>query len=242
MRKFKDREVVLKNGEKVTGMVVPISPAKVLVQTDEMCLELWETEIQSLDGKERFRNLIGTYDTTIHEETMIHQYKEDGSMVSLHKMKHTNTSDRILGKLSFLHTSDGGMTKELEEHFNRQEHFDNFGHLLPITIEEKLENGWKYNLEFPIPVAPGEVYEITLKAMWPRWAHHEDDHWVTSHHILRSLESIYTVMFMLPEGAEFSSAEPQPLRQFNFIGKPTITWKRYLPADEDIIFEAKYKL
>ena len=46
MREFKVREAMLKNGEKVTGMIVPIYPAKILLQTDDMCLELSETEIQ----------------------------------------------------------------------------------------------------------------------------------------------------------------------------------------------------
>jgi hypothetical protein len=176
MCEFKVREVILKNGEKITGTVVPVFPAKVLVQTDEICFELWETEIQSLDGKKDFRNLIEPYDSPIREAITIHQYNEDGSMISLDKMKNVNTGDQILGKVRFLHTSEGGITKELEELFNRQEHFDSFGNLLPITIDERLENGWTYSIELTVPVAPGNIYETTIKNRWPRWAEHKDDY------------------------------------------------------------------
>ena len=242
MCKFKVREVILKNGEKVTGTVVPVFPAKVLVQTDEICLELSETEIQSLDGKKDFRNLIEPYDSSVREETMIHQYNEDGSMVSLNKLKETNNSEHILGKLRFLRASEGGITKEFEELFNQQEYFDSFGYQLPVTIEERLENGWKYNVEFPVPVAPGDVYEITLKDRWPKWAKYEDNHWHARHHIIQTAKAtIYTQMFILPKGAKVSSVTPQPLRQFDFNGKPTIIWKRYMPPNEAATFEAIYK-
>jgi len=242
MNEFKVRKAVLKNGEEITGMIVPIYPAKVLLQTDEICLELSETDIQSLDGKKDFRSLIKPYDRATFEAMIIHQYNEDGSSVSLNKMRLVNTSDQVLGRVRFMHTSSGSMTKELEEQFNRSEHFDVFGHLLPVTIDERLENGWKYSVELPIPVAPGEAYEITCKETWSKWAEREGDHWVARHYSSCTGDAIYTLMLILPRGAEFSSATPQPLRQFDFNGKPTVTWKRYMLRSEAVTFEATYKL
>ena len=173
---------------------------------------------------------------------MIHQYNEDGSMISLDKWKDFNTSDHILGRIRFHRSAKGGITKEFEEVFNRQEYFDAFGHQLPVTIEERLEDGWTYSVELRVPVAPGDVYEITLKDTWPKWAKYEENHWHARHHILHAVEAtIYTLMFILPKGAKVSSATPQPLRQFDFNEKPTITWKRYMPPNEPVTFEVIYK-
>jgi len=236
------REVMLKNGELIKGTLVPIFPARFLLQTDEMCLELSETDIQSLDGKDDFRNLLKFDSVLINKEVMIHYYDEDGSMVSLHKMEHVNTSDNILGKVKLLRTSSGGITKEFEELFNQQEYYDSFGNSLPITIEKRLENGWEYSIELPVPVAPGEVYELTIRDRWSHWAKFEDNRWHTRHYTGPTGESIYTLIFIFPERSQILSITPQPLRQFNFNGKPSVTWKRYMPANESISFEVAYNL
>lgn len=243
MGDLKVRETVLKNGEEITGMVVPIYPAKILLQTDDICLELSETEIQSLDGKEDFRNLIEPPERAIFEAMTVFQYNDDGSCTSLMRRKSLNDSDHILGKLRWLYTTTGEMTEEVEEHFMQQKHFDAFGNFLPFTIESKLENGWEYSVEFPVPVAPGDYYEITYKHDHiGKWAELEDDHWVARYHGRWTSDTIFTLMFMLPQGAKFSSATPQPLRQFDFNGKPVVTWKRYMPKDEPVTYEAKYTL
>jgi hypothetical protein len=243
MFELKVMDVILKNGEKLTGTIIPLYPAKFLVQTDDACFELSETEIQSVSGAEDFHNLIKSYNSAFVKETMVHQYNEDGSMISLHKMEHVNTSDNVLGKVRFLRTSSGGITKEFEELFNHQELFDTFGNLLSITIDERLENGWTYTVELPIPVPPGDTYEIITKDRWPTWATYQGDHWHTRHYLQGiSVGGIYVLIFILPKRAETISVTPQPLRQFDFCGKPTITWKRYISPDEPAIFEATYKL
>jgi hypothetical protein len=239
---FEIIEVTLKNGELIKGILVPIFPAKFLLQTDEMCLELSETEIKSLDGEEDFRNSIKFNSVSINREVMIHRYNEDGSMVSLHKMEHVNTSDNILGKVTLVRTSSGGITKEFEELFNQQKYYDSFGNSLPITIEKRLENGWEYSIELPVPVAPGEVYELTIRDAWSRWAEFKDNQWHARHYTGPTSESIYTLIFMFPEKSQILSIDPRPLRQFDFNGKPSVTWKRYMPANERVSFEVVYNL
>jgi len=237
----KIRQIVLKTGEKIEGTLVLISPARVLVQTDELFLELSATEIRSVDGKREFSGLANVCNE-VCEATTVHQYNADGSMVSLEKSKEVNASDQILGKLRYEHTCGDAITEEAREVFDQQEHFDTFGNLLPFTVEETLENGWVYSIEFPIPVAPGESYEITRKCKWSKWANREDDHWVAGHHISWRADTLYMLISILPSGAKLHSITPQPLRQFDLGGKPIITWKRYMPIGGASRFEARYEL
>lgn len=94
-----------------------------------------------------------------------------------------------------------------------------------------------------VPVVPGESYEITLKQKWTKWAENKDDYWHILHfsrHTGRG--TIETLTSILPKDAEVFDVVPEPLRQFDFNGKPVITWKRYMPVDEPMTFEAKYRL
>lgn len=245
MSKFEVREVVLKNGEKISGTVIPLYPAKLLVQTDEMCLELSETEIQSLDGKKDFCSLIEFCEKPIRETIEIRQYNENGTTSSWSKQKGVNNSEQVLVKLGFLHRRlDGKITSEDKKHFESLQYFDSFGNLLPITVEKEMEDGWEFSVEFVLPVAPGEPYEITTKQIGPMSVtEKKNSYWHIQYPIRHTGRgTIYTLISIFPKGAEVFDVTPESLRRFDFNGKPVITWKRYMPVDEPMTFEAKYKL
>lgn len=240
------RTIVLENGDTLHGLIIPLSSARFLVQTSELCLDLSETEIQSVDGESDLRRILGPPREELNRTNYLHEVNEDGSETVWEQSVEVHKGPGMKEYLTFVFQADRELSeeerRELSEVVDSLEYRDGFGKLLPISGKEEMETGWKYTITFDVPVAPGEAIELITKKVWPRWARKEGDEWVRRHYIGHTEGTLTTVTIKLPKGAQCTHVEPEPLRKMTFNGQEIIVWRRYIAKKEAFRPVVRYRL
>ena len=240
------RTIVLKNGDVLEGLILPLSSARFLVQTPEICLDLSETEIESVDEESDLRQMLEPSEA-LYPTNHLFELHEDGSMTDCERSTEVHKGPGMKEHLTFVIQADRQLSEEerrdLGEVVDSLEYRDGFGKILPITTKEETENGWKYTVTFDVPLAPSESIELTRKQVWPKWGCKEGDEWVWGYHIAPGGGGrLTTITLKLPKGAESTRVKPEPLRKTVLKGQEVIVWRRYITEDLSFYPQVRYHL
>ncbi|NKB68531.1 MAG: hypothetical protein GKR89_15830 [Candidatus Latescibacteria bacterium] len=241
------RQIVLENGQALTGQIVPLTWARFLVQEDDLCLQLNEEEIRSVDGDDDLRRAVGQAPVEIGQTSYFHEVDENGGGTDwVWSLERHQGSKPKTGQTFSFGRSDRPLSKserrELGTVVESMEYRDKWGRTLPTQVEEEGEMGWKLQVSFDVPVLPGQSVELVHKKTWPRWSRREGDHWVRRQYIRPAAGSLTTIAIRLPTGAAYSEVEPTPLWQTALNGRQSCGWRRYIGREEAFMPVVKYTM
>ena len=240
------RTIVLENGDMLQGQIIPLSSARFLVQTADLCLDLSETEIRSVDGESDLRRILDPPQEEFNRKSYLHEVNEDGSETVWERSVEMHKGPEVKEELTFDFVSVRELSEEewrdLGKVVDSLEYRDAFGKVLPITKMEKMENGWRYTIRFDVPVVPGEAIELISRKVWPRWARREGDEWVRRHYVGHTEGTLTSVIIKLPKGARSTHTEPAPLRRTTFNDQEILVWRRYIAEKEAFRPIVRYRL
>lgn len=232
-------DLKLSNGKVLKdAVVVRMSPATYIVQTNDALLELSEDEIDSDSLRQRdFKDERAPVVTNHYFE--IHA---DGTATSYWTMPITNNSRYALDEIRM------GLAPWERAMVDQRVFVDDRGQVLKSEYDPPRKKWAKdpkkriqHNLQLNQPLAPGEKMTFTGRETSSR-IHKTDDGLLFKFHGDYSEDRHLTLKVKIPQGAKIQRISPAPSVKFEHEGCEYLVWRRYYQKAEVYPIEVIYNL
>lgn len=212
------------NGESdpLTGYLRRISQARYLIQTEDAYLEILGDMIQSVDGKPGVPS-DPSDDELLVFATFYEQIQPDGDVVIWTRNHVTNQSNKVMTS-----TRWGVAQHELQLH-QEMEVYDSYGNRLELTLTPWTEGRHRAEVKFLVPVAPGEIIDLSQRIVRHGAAKLEDGAWSYSFAGDFAEDRFLTRKVELPAGAQMVETDTD-WQKLDHEGRTLLILRRYFPA------------
>ncbi|MFH1276756.1 MAG: hypothetical protein ABIK65_00025 [Candidatus Eisenbacteria bacterium] len=233
----KTHTITLSGGDKMEGLVVPLTECAFLVQTEDASIEVPLERIETVDGSKDITTLFRSGENPLLREDVFERVLENGDVILHSTHSRENRGPRILDHLSW------GIAGHEESLLADWKVFDIYGNELTMTVEEPDEKGRRQaRASFIRPILPGEPIRFSDRIVFHDRIQHEGDHLRYRHRGDYPEDRLVTKMILLPAGARVIAATPEPLRRFDLGGAPCLVWRRFFARGEVYPIEVDYEL
>lgn len=230
-----ERELVLRNGERVRGQFLTLGSERYLLQTQEECVLLLAQDVQSVDGKTL--PVVALDAVVIRELETFEEIDRTGSLLVRTRFRVHAPARGVLTEV------DWGLAAHEVAWLADYHVLDGFWRELRYRVEDAANGGKKVFVELDRPLLAGEDLELSIVFRQPGLVKQEGAEWVYRHRGDYPDPRLVTRTLFLPAGATVVSVTPAATHQQTARdGKTTVIWRRYFAAAEVFPFEVRYRL
>jgi hypothetical protein len=230
------REIVLANGETVSGLLLPANEPSFVLQTEDRSWIVRSKDIRRVDGEPFPQPTSVAGDVVIAHETF-EDVLPDGTIDVHSSIRHRNYGQTPTRELRW------GMAPHELVYLDSYRMLDQFGNSMPLEVyEDGPDSGKRVKVTLVRPLFPGEEAWYTARFIETRGTGRDGDQWVYRHVGDYPEHRLVTRSVLLPEGADVVSITPDPLHRETVNGRELVVWRRFFMRGDRVPWEIRYRL
>lgn len=228
--------VVLANGETISGLLLPMSDSRFVLQTGDGSWIVAGRDIRQVDGEPFPHPDPVTGDLVILYETF-EDVLANGDIDVHSSIQHRNESQKPIRELRW------GMAPHELVYLDSFRVLDQFGNSMPLEVDEERPDGGKQvKVTLVRPLLPGEDAWYTSRFLDSKGTIRDGEEWIYRHVGDYPENRLVTRSVLLPEGADVTSISPDPLHRETVRGRQLVVWRRFFMRGDRIPWEIRYQL
>lgn len=230
------RTVVLANGETVSGLLLPFSEQRFVLQTEDRTWIVGDKDIRQVDGGSLRECIPVTGDVVVAQETF-EDVLPNGEIDVRSSIRHRNKGRTPIRELRW------GMAPHELKYLDSFRMLDQFGNSMPLQVAgERADGGKRVKVTLVRPLFPGEEAWYTSRFLETQGTIRDGDEWVYRHVGDYPGHRLVTRSVRLPRGADVMSISPEPLHREMVDGRLLVVWRRFFMRGDTVPWEIHYRL
>lgn len=225
-------EVTLRNGTRLEGTLLRVTPGLYILQTDTGLYELSDDDIDPQTFAHRPRSEAQPK----QQLSVTNHYVElhyDGTATRYITFFSQNKSNRVITDYRF------GLAPWEQREIDQRALYDGYGTLMPLSFDpprEEWKATWDRNVkvmaELPIPVAPGEFWTVATRATARIRYEDVEDGYAWTHEGDYPEDRVVWLKVRLPQAARLVRTSPEPSAIFEDGGFTYVMWRQFYRKSE----------